>query len=161
MRFANRFKEDALSPAVVFEDHKYKIWYVIKNKIWYTKTGNLKNYSKPITCQVPIDPKLNPWHLDVEKTSNGYEMIYVAYPKKAKNHFHIKLYYSMSKDNVEWSESKVILTERTYKSWDNGGIYRSCLLFIDGKYHVIYTGWSKNENIGLGYVSGKKIDALK
>lgn len=161
MRFANRFREDALSPAIIYENGKYKIWYVFKNKIWYMETTDLKNYSKPKVCQVPINSQLNPWHLDVEKTSNGYEMIYVAYPKKAKNHFHMKLYHSMSKDNVKWSESKVILTERKYKSWDNGGIYRSCLLFIDGKYHIIYTGWSKNENVGLGYVSGEDLASLK
>lgn len=160
-KFLNRFKEDALSPAIIYEDGTYKIWYVFKNKIWYTVTSDLKNFSEPKICNVPIEHKLNPWHLDVEKTKNGYELIYVAYPKNAKNHFHMKLYHSVSQDNIHWSDSKVILTERKYKSWDNGGIYRSCLLFIDGMYHVIYTGWSKNEDVGLGYVSGSDITNLK
>lgn len=154
-------KVDWISPAIVYDHGIYKIWYVNNKKIWYTEGSGLNNYSTPKEIEIDYGNDLCPWHLDVEKTSNGYELIYVAYHNGAKNHYHMGLYYSISEDGMKFTPSKKVLSERKGNYWDNSGIYRSCLLYIDGVYHIIYTGWDNHENVGLGHVSGTDINELK
>ena len=157
----NRKLLDYLSLSIVYEEGIYKIWYMFKGNIWLTATVNLKTFTVPQKMNINYGKELIPWHLDVEKTPKGYEMIYVAYPRKQKNHYNMKLYHCLSKDGIDWSNPSIVLEPRKYKSWDNGGLYRSSLLKIDDVYHVIYTGWGKNEGVGLGHVSGKHINSLR
>ena len=157
----NRKKLDYVSLSVLYNNKKYKIYYVNKNRIWMTSSNDLQTYSEPVLVNVDFENKIKPWHIDVEKTSNGYEMVFVAYPKNQKHHFNMNLYYCKSEDGYNWSKPIVILKPRKYKSWDDGGIYRSALLKVDDVYHVIYTGWSKVGKVGLGHVQGVDIRSLK
>lgn len=166
-KFDNRRRLDYLSPSVIYENGIYKIWYVFKSNIWLTITKDFIEFTEPKLINIDYLWNVNPWHIDIEKTDLGYEMIYVAFPKGQKHHFNMKLYYSSSGDGVNWEKPMIILEPRKYKSWDNGGIYRSSLIKVDGSYHIIYTGWSKagnlpgNKHVGLGYVSGSNIENLK
>lgn len=156
-------KVDWLSPAIIYENGLYRIWYVNKADVWYTESTDLKSYKKPVKMNINYGDNIKPWHLDVEKTSNGYDMIFVGYKDGAKNHFHMNLYNTTSLDGLnDWSDSKVILTERKgAKYWDNAGIYRSALLQVGDTFHVIYTGWDDQENVGIGHVKGKSLSTLK
>lgn len=156
-------KLDWVSPAIVYDNGIYRIWYVNNAAVWYTESSDLKNYKAPVKMEINYGEGIKPWHLDVEKTTNGYDMIFVGYKVGAKNHYHMPLYYTNSKDGLtNWSDAKVILSERKGDNyWDNAGLYRSALLQVGDTFHIIYTGWDNKENVGLGHVQGKDLFNLK
>ena len=94
-------------------------------------------------------------------TKEEYEMILVAFDNW-KDHNKMSLYYTSSKDGINWNTANVIMkpTSKT-NNWDNLGIYRSSFIYEDGKYYVFYGGTSKTLHHGVGLVYGEDIYHLK
>lgn len=158
----DRQEKDYVSPAIIYEDKLYKMWYVDKNNtVTYAVSQDGINWIDKKNVNIEYEEKLKTWHLDVIKTNKGYEMITVAYDKWA-NHNDMSLYYTSSSDGVVWDKAKEIL-KPTVKSnnWDNKGIYRSSFIYQDGIYYVFYSGTSREYNHGIGLVYGKDIYNLK
>ena len=156
----NRKQIDFLSPAVIYEDGLYKMWFVDRDfKVRYMESEDCYNWKnlRDITLKYPSN-ELKSWHLDVIKTEKGYEMVVVAfYSSKDRNT--MNLYYFYSRDNEEYSTGVTILRPSlTY--WDNKGIYRSSLVYEDGKYYLFYSGISTNEERGVGLAYGDDIQNL-
>jgi len=153
-------KHDFLSPALVYEDHKYKMWSIDYRRgcvvHYYESTDGLK-WSKPKVIELEYEiPNLRNWHLDVIHTPRGYEMLISAFPNVNDNHLNMDLYYAFSKDNETYTKARTIMrpTRKTEK-WDNKGLYRSSLMWANNKYYCIYSAVNaKKGPIGLGIVSG-------
>ncbi len=158
---ATRSKKDYISPAIIFEDNIYKIWYVDKsNKVTYATSENGLDWKDVKVLNISYEKKIYTWHLDVIRTEKGYEMIAVAYDKWA-NHNDMSLYYTSSKDGITWEKAKTILEPTvTTNYWDNKGLYRSSFIYENGMYYVFYGGTSKSYNHGIGLVYGKDIFKL-
>ena len=157
---ATRSKKDYISPAIIHEDGKYKMWFVDRNRVLkYIESKDGYKYSdeRVIELNYPL-PKMTTWHLDVIKTEKGYEMIVVAY-KNWKDRNGMNLYYFQSKDNVNYSEGIIILRPSTL-SWDNRGIYRSSFIYEDGKYYVFYSALNMMMERGIGLSYGEHIENL-
>ena len=157
-------KLDYVSPAIIYENHIYKMWYVNKNNtVTYEESKDGLNWTNHTVVPIKYeDSKQKTWHLDVIKTEKGYEMITVAFDKW-DNHNNMDLYYTYSKNETKgWIPAKSILSPTkgtTY--WDNRGIYRSSFIYIDGIYYVYYSGTSKDLHHGIGLMYGKDIFNLK
>lgn len=158
---SKRDKVDWLSPAIIFEDNIYKIWYVYKNKVWYVESSDLKEYSSAKEIKIDYEDGVNTWHLDVIHTNKGYEMILVAFSDW--NHRSLmNLYYTYSIDNEKYEIARVILKPTTGTNyWDNKGLYRSSLIYENNKYYVFYSGIGTNNARGVGLMTGKDIYSLK
>ena len=159
---SDRKKKDYISPAIIYENGVYKIWYVdTKNVLTYaTATEDAKWHDEKV-IDLKYEKNLKTWHLDVISTNKGYEMIVVAFDKW-DNHNDMSLYYSYSKDGISWSQAKVILKPATKTSnWDNKGIYRSTFIYENGKYYVYYGATSRDYNHGIGFAYGEDIFDLK
>lgn len=152
-------EKDYVSPAVIFENGKYEMWYVNENKVLYIESGNLKEWTEPIDMNISYkDENLLNWHLDVIHTKGKYQMVVSAF-LKGHNRLHMNLYYTESTDNRNWTVAKTILkpTKGT-KDWDNRGIYRSSLLYDKDTYYLFYSATDKNGNAGIGIKKiGKEI----
>lgn len=160
----DRDKADNISPAIIYENKKYKMWYV-ENKgiVKYTESDDGINWEESKDIDIKYESKLLTWHLDVIKTQKGYEMIVVAFTSWEKRN-DMSLYYSYSADGLKWDKAKIILKPSTRgKSlvWDNKGIYRSSFIYEDGIYYVYYGGTDLKYNHGIGLVIGKDIFNLK
>lgn len=158
----DRQKHDYVSPAIIYEDHIYKMWYVDKNNtVTYVTSKDAINWTDKKNVKIGYEKSLKTWHLDVIKTNKGYEMITVAYDKW-ENHNNMSLYYTNSGDGLIWNQAKEILSP-TAKStnWDNRGIYRSSMIYENGKYYVFYSGTSKDLHHGIGLVYGENIYDLE
>ena len=116
----------------------------------------LKN-EQEIILTYPIK-RLVTWHIDVIHTEKGYELITVAY-HYWEDRNSMNLYYFNSKDNEKYSKGIIILRPSLI-SWDNRGIYRSSLVYEDGKYYLFYSGISTNEERGVGLAYGDDIQNL-
>lgn len=156
--YTDRNVKDYISPAIIYENHIYKMWYVNQDRVVnYAISNDGINWNDIQKIQIKYDKKLSTWHLDVIKTEKGYEMIIVAYDKW-ENRNDMNLYYTKSKDGLNWEPAKTIIQPtKTTSNWDNKGIYRSSFIYENGKYFVYYSGTKKNYEHGIGFVYGKDI----
>ena len=158
---SNRKDNDWISPTIIYEKHTYKIWYVYENKIYYTESKNLIDFTLPIDLNIEYDESVKSWHLDVIHTQNGYEMIIVAFTDWEKRAL-MNLYYTYSKENKNYITAQVIMKPTTNTShWDNSGLYRSSLIYEKGKYYIFYSGQGTDNKKGIGLMEGKNIFDLK
>lgn len=59
-----------LSPSTLYENGKYKMWYVSKAKMYYMDSVNATEWSVPVEVDLKIDAPHSsyvPWHLEVEE----------------------------------------------------------------------------------------------
>lgn len=156
----DRNKFDFLSPAIIYEDELYKIWYVDKNNtLKYTETTDGINFKEERIINIECDETIKIWHLDVEKTDKGYEIIFVAYPDYSLYRY-MDLYYTKSTDNINYEKAIKILEPSINKeAWDSQGIYKSSLIYVDDIYYIFYS--AHNETIkGTGILFGQNIKNL-
>ena len=130
-----RTKRDYLSPAIIYENGKYMMWYVDRDfTVCYREYDVSKDeWSEPEKIDIEYDEKVKSWHIDVIKTKKGYEAVLVSFDN-FRRRSKMKLYYTYSKDNKEWTIAKPIIDKP-----ENGGIYRSSLLYEDGNYYLFYS----------------------
>lgn len=128
-----------LSPAIIFEDGKYKVWYVNQREIYYTESSDCINWSEDVKCNYDFG-EWKPWHLDVIKTDLGYEMVVCCTNPNKKNNDIMWEFHAISLNCLDWNEEKLIMKPSVGKyNWDNMSIYRGSLLKIDGLYKFYYS----------------------
>ena len=157
---ATRTEKDYISPAIIYEDGIYKMWFVDRDRsLKYMESNDGYHYSKEkiINLTYPLT-KLTTWHIDVIKTEIGYEMLVVAYVYWEDRNS-MNLYYFSSEDNENWSDGVTILRP-SISSWDNRGIYRSSFIYENGKYYVFYSGIGLDYQRGIGLSYGDDITDL-
>lgn len=158
----NRHKKDYVSPAIIYDDGVYKMWYVnVRNTITYAESTDGMKWTDKTKISFKYPRKLDTWHLDVIKTDKGYEMITVAYDKW-HNHNRMDLYYTYSTDEVNFGDAiKIFEPERGTLNWDNSGIYRSSIIYLNGMYYLYYGAVGVTAERGIGFAYGKDITELK
>lgn len=155
-----RSKKDYVSPAIIYDDHMYKMWYVDKNTVMYEESQDGKTYTNKREIKIRYNnSSLKTWHLDVIKTDIGYEMITVAF-SKWEGRANMNLYYTKSSDNEKYELAYPIIKPSNI-SWDNGGLYRSSFIKIKDMYYVYYSAMSKENEKGIGLSYGNNIYDLK
>jgi len=157
-----RSKSDYLSPAIIYENGEYHMWYVSKGySVYYIKSSDLQQWSSATKLDIKYEnSKLLTWHIDVIHNDGIYEIVLNSF-NKGENRSKMNLYYSKSSDNINWETPKLLLTPSfDSENWDNKGLYRSSLLHVDNKYYLFYSGISWSEERGVGLISGKTIDKL-
>ena len=158
----DRNKNDWISPALVFEDGKYKMWYVgARYTLYYIETVDLENWSEPVEVKIEYEnPKLKSWHLDVIHENGLYEMVVNAFIE-GKTRRTLNLYYTNSKDNVNWKKAEIIMRPaKLTNNWDNKGLYRGSLMYDGEDCYLFYSGISKKskyvyEGVGILKVSDR------
>ncbi len=158
----DRKSKDYVSPAIVYDNGTYKVWYVDKKKVNYLEKKDDK-VSKSKVISIPYTDNHKTWHLDViyNKDKDQYEMITCAY-ENINIRSNMNLYYTYSKDNKKWSKPVIVMRPSTdLTNWDSQGLYRSALLYENGKYYLFYSGHDEDMNVGVGLMQGENIKKLK
>ena len=142
-----------LSPAIIYENNLYKMWYVTYvNKVTvinYTESKDSTKWEKPREVYVKYDESCYPWHIDVTRTDKGYELLVANYYKQFENN--LILSYAISKDGVNFGKTTDLLapSKNTF-AWDNGMIYRSSLVKVGSKYKIYYSAMDKKGRWHIG-----------
>ncbi len=158
---SKRDKNDWISPAIIYEDGLYKIWYVFKTQVHYIESSDLKEFTDDRIINIEYEDSVKSWHLDVIHTDKGYEMLLVAF-SDWKHRALMNLYYTYSVDNINYDMASVILKPTTGTNyWDNSGLYRSSFIYENHKYYVFYSGQGTNNAKGIGLMTGNDIFNLK
>lgn len=156
----NRKKYDMVSPAIVYENGTYELWYVNGYKVWY------KEYKDGVWSDSAVTALTYPtttytWHIDVEKINGKYELLACSTQNKSDRK-HMSLYHSTSANGFDWSEAQVVLKPSSDPSnWDGGGLYRSAFIYTNGNYIVLYSGRNDNGDFGTGLVFGDSMNKLQ
>ena len=155
-----RKKLDYVSPAIIYEKGKYKIWYVDKKNVYYIeKSGD--TVTKPRLLEIKYANGYRTWHIDVIYNNDKkiYELVACAY-ENINYREKMSVYYSYSSDNIKWETPIEIITPST-KNWDAGGLYRSSILYENEKYYIFYSGYDINDNVGIGIMYGEDMKRLR
>ena len=132
---------DILSPALIYENGIYKIWYVNSNNSVYTiiyqESIDGKVWTNTKTLNILFTGGNHAWHLDCIKTNGKIELLIFVEPINA-------LYYCSSYDNINFTIPIEIMVGRYSTTYfDNGSLYRSSLVVVDGQYYCYYCGITK------------------
>lgn len=156
-------EDTLLSPAVIFENNIYKMWYVNGQdyKIYYTESTDALTWGAKRSLNMSV-PNITWWHLDVIKTNLGYELVIQGVPTGTPSAEWANMYYTKTTDNQTFSKPILIIKpSNRADAFDNQGIYRASLLkLVDGTYHLYYSAMSKNGVKGIGISSGSDISKL-
>lgn len=160
--------EDWISPVFIKDEDGYKVWYVAHGyKIWTRDSLDGKKWSNPVEVHVPYEEdNMHHWHLDVQKTDLGYEMIVVGFKSngeyKLSDRHVMNLYYSKSSDNKKWDTLEpIIFPSGKRVGFDGKGLYRSAMLKEGNNYHIFYSGIGYDDTRGIGVSTGTDIHHLK
>lgn len=118
----NNLNENYMSISVVKDNNNYKIWYVnYDGKVRYIESDNLINFSNPIDVSIKEFNK-KVWHGEVQYIDGRYISIFMI---------KYKLFYSESKDGINFDEPKVICTNIPELKGKNSYIYKSSFIISD------------------------------
>ena len=127
-----------LSPAIIFEDGKYKMWFCRSSQVVYMETsdGTLDNWSAPVTLAISWGT-LRAWHMDIINNGiDGYDMIVCAFGVGGGNNtadlYHVKQLY----DNTVTQPVLIEKRSKNPNAINNRAIYRSSIVLVDGQYYI-------------------------
>ena len=140
----------ALSPSVIFEDNKYKMWFVgTESGIYYTEssTGANGSWSPLVTTKLAYyDDTYAPWHIDVIEDESRYVMVMTTtlLSDGGRN-----LLIGESSDGLNFADLRVILTPSN-DSWDDKELYKASLIHDNTGYRLYYSARSVNNEWRTG-----------
>lgn len=161
-----RSPDDIYSPALVYENGLYRMWYVTtRYTVDYRESKDLKNWSKPRTIKLDFPDNMRPWHIDAKKIDDKYTLLINAFPFKGHvRSFHrytgSNLYVMTSTDNLNYSKPEKILQPSSHGTIDDRGLYRSTISKTNKSYIIIYGGVATNKSWNIGLAMGKDLNSL-
>jgi len=152
----------ALSPSVIYEDGKYKLWFCgLNNSIYYTEspTGHPDTWSPPVETPLSFrDAQWAAWHLDVLKDHDKYILIMNTMPDENGRRF---LTAGESLDGFSFSDIHLILSPGVGATeWDNKMLYRASTVRIGDLYSMLYSAKSVEGKWHIGVAQGNSLDSL-
>lgn len=134
-----------LSPVVIYEDNRYKLWICNQGVIQYTESSSDNPFSWLPYRTLSINNKdLHLWHMDIINTASiGYEYFICAYEPGETNNS-ANLYYTVENDNV-FSDLQVIIDKgNEYEYKIERSIYRTSVCHVNDKYYIYCSSISEN-----------------
>ena len=143
----NGSEADLLSPVVHYENGKYRIWVSNFNqdKFEYFESTTGDNWTKIRDIVFPAHPDdLKPWHMDIVKKGNLYELYYNA----GWNDVTQRMSYATSTDNINYTFVADFMVNMP-NNFDEIRIYRPSIVDIGGIRYLYYAG---SNSVGQWYI---------
>lgn len=159
-KFINDSTKPYVSPVIIHEGGKYKLWWQTYNGImYYQESTDAVIWTDPIQVNIEVPKLVSPWHHDIIHTEKGYEMLLSCYDRMKKSY---ELYYSISVDGLTFRGTTKII-EPTYgmDRKDNAQIYRSTFVNVNGLYKVYYSATNTERTWYTFLTEGYDITALQ
>lgn len=154
-----------LSPALIFEDGKYKMWYVksaLEVNYVESNTGTIGTWTTPTKVNLSYrdnEPSSIPWHLNIYTENGVYYLILCVTTTDNKK----RLMIGKATDCSNFKDMHTLILPTTIPSgkWDNMYIYRSSLVKVKDAYRLYYPGWNYDNVWGIGLLEGDSIESLQ
>ena len=152
-----------ISPSVIFEDGKYKLWMMREWVVHYTESSDLLVWSDPVKIN-SIGEDVMTWHPNMVKRDNVYHLFNTYNNNTLGKGGEIR--YSTSPDGINFTKEKTIIKHRLNQfKLDGRGVYRGTPLWLrDGSVGVIYgmvgyNGvWTLGMSVGEDFYNLEGID---
>ena len=143
-----------VSPAIIYEDGKYHMWYVDseskgKRNLSYSASLDGKKWEKKVNCQL-FGMQINPWHIDVVQIKGTYYL--TCYDFKDITIF-------QAQDKMNFRFIKTLLKPSTLGSFYGNSLYRASLIH-DGKYKLYFSS-DDIFNTYIGVMEGEEITSMQ
>lgn len=152
-----------LSPAIVRDEGKYKMWYVTGDfKVIYKESTDGVNWSPAQVCTVTSDKSYRHWHLDVIKDNGEYEILLASGdPALTLANDRKVLLHGISDSPTNFALTE-IMAPPSYDSgaWDAYYLYRACITKVGSFYRIYYSARSVDNRWHIGLSQGENINAL-
>jgi len=145
-----------VSPAVLTEDGKYRMWYVdsqslMKRNLAISISTNAQDWSDKQLCSLK-GPKVNPWHIDVNKLDSVYWLVIYDYKE---------LTLWKSENGINFNFVRLLLKpSNAIGSFYYKGLYRSCLIKTDTIYRLYFSA-DDMERSYIGIMEGSQPESLE
>lgn len=144
---------ELLSPVVIYDEGKYKIWtdFFYGNKFEYWESSTGRDWVKVRDIPFPKHPNnLKPWHMDIKRTSRGYEMYYCA----GRDYNATEIAYAVSDDNETYEYVTTVIS-RMPQNFDEKRLYRPSFVDLHGKRYLYYGGTTNANRWYIGLTVGQ------
>lgn len=158
-----------MSPAVLFENNKYYMWYVRSigcyansSNIYMRVSGDGVNWGPEQPVSMPLSGMVN-WHFDVTRDGSKYVMLVSSYSTIKNDCAYTTLYYAESTDKLNWTVNPKPILSPNPGHWDSFNIYRVSFT-CENSYLKI---WYSARTVGsprrwnTGYTEGPLSEFLK
>lgn len=148
-----------ISPSVMYENGKYKLWIMKDWIVQYQESANLKNWSAP--QRVKADGKdVYSWHPCVVKRRSRYIMLNCHATNTLGQGGVIKV--SDSPDGINFTSEKTILSTSLHPfNLDGRALYRATPIWIGDSVGVIHGMVSQSNAWTIGMGVGPSFDRLQ
>jgi hypothetical protein len=147
-----------ISPSVIFEDGKYKMWVMRDWYVQYSESLDGKTWEtfSPVRSN---GNNIHTWHPNVIKIGTAYHMLNCD--KSSNLGIGGEVKYSTSADGINFTEERKLLTYTGNESdYDGKGVYRSSIV-IEGHRIMLYYGtFSHDGKWMISMAIGASIDNL-
>ena len=144
------------SPAILWEDGRYKMWYVDNvdpkgdKHICYSESLDGTLWSKRAFCQLK-GVSVSPWHLDLNKIDGEYILTVYDFQD-------LILFRSPDGHSFEFIR-KVLSPSGVYGSFYSDGLYRSSLIKDSGGYKLYFSAFD-DKKTRIGIMAGEELDKM-
>lgn len=153
-----------LSPSVILDDGKYKMWYVTDinegSRIRYTESYDGVTWTYPVDVCTGMPSDYVPWHMDVIKINGEYNFLVSSFKDGELRLNNRVLMYGVSQYEKVIESMNQIMGSSSGDGWDNAQIYRSSLVYVNGIYKLYYSAMDKNMEWHIGLTQGSSMKDL-
>ncbi|MGG0209512.1 hypothetical protein [Bacillus mycoides] len=154
----------ALSPAIVHDGTKYKMWYITGTyEVKYTESSNGFAWIPVVNVTITTgSTSYRPWHLDVIQIGNDYELLLAAGLSSLPfENDRKELLHGVSSSPTHFEITSIMQpTPAEGGKWDNYYLYRSCILKIGSHYKIFYAAMNQQKRWHIGLSEGEDIKNL-
>lgn len=154
---------EILSPVVMFEEGKYKVWGVRGNSVIYRESVGDSTSVWSAVRDLNIEwesQNLRPWHLDIIHTDLGYEMIVCAYDVDTGSNNDADLFYVLQKGESFTIPEMVLKRSENPTANANKSIYRASFIKVNDVYYVFYSFVNLDSTRGMSLSIGRNMLGL-
>ncbi|WP_034551426.1 Ig-like domain-containing protein [Carnobacterium funditum] len=147
-----------ISPSVIYEEGKYKMWFNRDWEVHYAESLDGKNWSEVVKINT-AGQNVHTWHPSVQKFDDTYYLL------NNDNDTNIgvrgAIRYSTSSDGINFTEEKFILSYRDDgESYDSAGVYRASMAVGEHGVYLYYGQISESYQWTIGMSIGANLDSL-
>ncbi len=161
-----------LSPALIYENSKYKMWFCEPGYrgVFYIETNDDgKTWSQKQSVRINYDQAANenwdyyPWHMNLVKHNGEYHILLSVSDKNAEKVLErLELVYGKSTDPLNFSVKTIMQPSPKYSGlFDDEQIYRSSLVFVGNTVKLYYSATNENRTWFVGLSQGDSVEGLK
>lgn len=147
-----------VSPSVLYDENKYKMWIMRDWSIYYLESLDGKIWSEASSIYAAGKP-IHSWHPHISKIGGIYYLL--NNDNDTNTGAGGNIYYSTSTDGINFSPEKLILGYTGNGiSYDSTGVYRASMISGEKGFYLYYGQVSSSYQWTIGLATGPTLDAL-